>query len=341
MSTDPKIQELLAPMRDRAVDPSARRFKVDREKIISRMVEVSAKREARSGRALVYGVLAMAAGFAVIAAGAAYKAMHKEPVATVVALRLDVIALEGDVTRVESSGRAGMALGQSATVAPDGAIETSAHSRARIKTERGLQIEVGENTHVSLAELSSAEPRVLLHLDSGAIRCVVPHLAEGHTFSVVTPDARVVDRGTIFTVSVAGAGASAKTVVRVEEGEVLVEHAAGETHLGATQSWGADLPAVEQTAPPAPIAGASESAARSPAPAGARRAAETPKAPNPGTLDDATSLLQLGIAKERKGDLRGAATSFESLLSKYPESPLAPDARAALSRVRSTLGSPR
>jgi TolA-binding protein len=60
-----------------------------------------------------------------------------------------------------------------------------------------------------------------------------------------------------------------------------------------------------------------------------------------GTLDDATSLLQLGIAKERKGDLRGAATAFESLLSKYPESPLAHDARAALSRVRGTLGSQR
>ena len=211
----------------------------------------------------------------------------------------------------------GIAPGHTTAVAPDGAIETSAHAQARIKTENGLEIELRENTRVSLNDMNGAEPRVSLHLDSGAIRCVVPHLADGHSFSVVTPDARVVDRGTIFTVSVMGIGAAARTVVRVEEGMVVVQHASGETQLTATQSWGSSSPAAEQPIVVAPIAGSTESVARGPAAAGARRTVDTPKQPK-GTLGEETSLLQLGLANERKGDLRGAAVSFESLLSRYP-----------------------
>jgi ferric-dicitrate binding protein FerR (iron transport regulator) len=342
MSTDPKVAELLAPMRDRAADTGARRFKVDREKILSRMIEVSmSEGEAPSRRVRTYAALALAAGFALIAAGAGYKAMHgTAAVATVTAPHLDVVALEGEVARVQGSARMGIAPGHTTAVAPDGAIETSAHAQARIKTENGLEIDLRENTRVSLNDMNGAEPRVSLHLDSGAIRCVVPHLADGHSFSVVTPDARVVDRGTIFTVSVMGIGAAARTVVRVEEGTVVVQHASGETQLTATQSWGSSSPAAEQPTVVAPIAGSTESVARGPAAAGARRTVDTPKQPK-GTLGEETSLLQLGLANERKGDLRGAAVSFESLLSRYPESPLAPDARAALSRVKGSLGSQR
>jgi len=342
MSTDPKVAELLAPMRDRAADTSARRFKVDREKILSRMIEVSrSDDEAPSRRVRTYAALALAAGFALIAAGAGYKAVHTTAVATVTAPpHLDIVALEGEVARVQGTARVGIALGHTTAVAPDGAIETSAHAQARIKTENGLEIELRENTRVSLNDMNSAEPRVSLHLDSGAIRCVVPHLVDGHTFSVVTPDARVVDRGTIFTVTVLEVGAAARTEVRVEEGMVVVQNASGETQLTATQSWGSSPPASEQPAVVAPIAGSTESVARGPAATGARRGVDALKPPK-GTLGEETSLLQLGLANERKGDLRGAAVSFESLLSRYPESPLAPDARAALSRVKGSLGSQR
>jgi FecR protein len=339
MSADPKVQELLAPMRERAVDMGARRFKVDREKILSRMIQAStSEREAPPRRVRTYALLALAAGFAVVAASAGYKTMHKSSVASVTTPHLDIVVLEGEVARVQGTVRAGIAPGQTAAIAPDGAIETSAHAEARIKTEGGLEIELHENTRVSLADMNTADPRLSLHLDSGGVRCLVPHLAEGHTFSVVTPDARIIDRGTIFTVSVEGSGATARTVVRVEEGVVLVQHASGETRLTATQTW-QSVHAVEQPAVVAAPAGG-ESATRSPASVGARRGVDTPKQPR-GTLDEETSLLRLGLANERKGDLRGAAVSFESLLSRYPESPLAPDARAALSRVKGRLGSER
>jgi len=340
VSTDSRLRDLLAPMRDRSVDTGARRFKVDREKILSRMMEAStAEGEAPSRRVRTYAVLALAASFAIIAAGTGYKTMHKASVAAVTPAHLDIVALEGDVARVQGAARAGIAPGQTAAVALDGAIETSVHAKALIKTETGLEIELRENTRVSLAEMNSAEPRFALHLDAGAVRCIVPHLAEGHTFSVVTPDARIVDRGTIFTVSVEGSGPAARTIVRVEEGAVLVQHASGDTQLSATQSWRSGA-AAEQAVASARAGGSTESTARGPAAVGARRGVDIPKQPR-GTLDEETSLLRLGLANERKGDLRGAAASFESLLSRYPDSQLAPDARAGLSRVKGSLGSQR
>jgi TolA-binding protein len=329
MSTDPKVTDLLAPMRDRPVDTSSRRFKVDREKVLSRMIQASALPEREPSRRFgLYGALALAAGLAMVAGSSAYKALRPAPVATQTAPRLEVVAVQGEVVRIEGSTRAGIAPGQATEIAASGTIETAAHAGARLKTPSGLDIELRENTRVRLTEMNPSEARFALHLEAGAVRCVVPHLEQGRTFSVVTPDARVVDRGTIFTVDVEGDGAAAKTVVRVEEGQVLVQHDAGETPVGATQSW--STPDVE---PPAPVvATAVEPPARAPAASGPRRAPE-PKLLR-GTLAEETSLLNAGLASERKGDLGAAATSFESLLSRYPGSPLAPEARAALARVK-------
>jgi TolA-binding protein len=68
-----------------------------------------------------------------------------------------------------------------------------------------------------------------------------------------------------------------------------------------------------------------------------RRAPESP-GPSQGTLDEETRLLRSGLAAERNGDLGGAAAAFEQLLSRYPQSPLVPDARTALRRVKARHG---
>lgn len=47
--TDAKLAELLAPLTEPEDDLAARRFQVDREKIVSRMVEVSLAPEERVG----------------------------------------------------------------------------------------------------------------------------------------------------------------------------------------------------------------------------------------------------------------------------------------------------
>ncbi|HXK18176.1 MAG TPA: hypothetical protein VNG33_10260, partial [Polyangiaceae bacterium] len=59
----------------------------------------------------------------------------------------------------------------------------------------------------------------------------------------------------------------------------------------------------------------------------------------PETLAAETKLLRSGLSSEQKGDLRGAVNAFETLLAEYPDSQLAPDAKAALARVQGRLES--
>jgi TolA-binding protein len=164
------------------------------------------------------------------------------------------------------------------------------------------------------------------------VRCVIPH-QPGRTFSVVTNAARVVDVGTIFSVSVENGDGGPRTVVHVEEGEVLVQFAGGERRLTAAHSW------TSSSAPSAPAALAEPVdavAEEPPLVPGARRDLVKRR---PETLESETKLLRSGLASEQKGDLHGAIKAFQTLVTRYPESQLAPDAKAALSRVKGRLES--
>ncbi len=329
MTPHAKVQELLTPMRERRVDLDSRRFKVEREKVVSAMVGASlAVGRVSPARLRVYAAIALAASFALLAAGFGYQASRPLAVASATTPQLSIFALQGEVTRIQGSSRAAIVPGQPADIGAEGLLETSAGSRARIRTVAGLEFELRENTRVSLADLNSASPDLSLRLFAGAVRCVVRHLPLGRTFSVITEDARIVDRGTVFTVAVDGSGAATKTAVHVEEGAVSVLHATGVTELSATrtQSWvsAAAEPAIVASPEALPLIPEATTTRRSVTPQKARR----------GTLDEETLLLRGGLASERSGELSAAAKSFESLLTRYPESPLAPDARAALARVK-------
>jgi hypothetical protein len=208
-------------------------------------------------------------------------------------------------------------------------------SNARIHAESGLELDVFQDTRITLDDLQM--PAKALRLGSGAVRCRVPHLAPKETFSVITPDATVVVRGTVFSVEVEPNLAATKTTVRVGEGVVVVRHAGGEVELRASQSW-TSLPPPEIAQIPLPAPSESPTIEPPPkAPPHPSRRTRDP-IPSPGTLDEETRLLRNGLAAERSGDLAAAAASFEKLLSRYPQSPLVPEARDALRRVKSRRG---
>jgi hypothetical protein len=219
--------------------------------------------------------------------------------------------------------------GQVTPLNADGVLETSPGAEARIKA-RGLELDLVENTKISLKELGASATSSAVRLDRGRVRCVIPH-RPGREFAVVTADARVVDIGTIFSVSVQPSPTGDKTLVHVEEGEVIVHHAGGQSRVTASQSWSSRTPE------PAPAAAAPVSAEELPA-------EETPSRPAPPrrpreTLETETQLLRNALASEQKGDLPAARKALESLVARYPESPLAPDAKAALARVKRRLES--
>jgi hypothetical protein len=333
MSRDPALDELLAPLRDDPSGLSDRPVPIERDRVLLRMREAAERvpiERARRTRAL--RVLAVAAGFAVIAGAAAIGTMTRS------ANRIEVTALSGDVT-LDGPGTKPIAPGEPARVAPEGDLTTAPHAQARIHTAGGLDLDVFESTRVALSDLALGSS--MLRLGAGGVRCHVPHLAPKQIFSVVTPDATVVVHGTVFSVEVRPDGPATTTTVRVDEGVVVVRHPSGEVELRASQSWTnraapAPLPTLTEPAADAAVAGVEKPLKTSPR-GTSRRTTESPPS-SPGTLDEETRLLRSGLAAERNGDLAGATAAFEKLLSRYPQSPLVPDARAALGRVKARGG---
>jgi hypothetical protein len=333
VSTDPKVADLLAPLTESEDDLASRRAHVDREKIVSRMVEVSLTPEARFGsKARVAAALALAASFAL----ATWGGLSLWQRGGVARPGIVVTALRGAVTGVQGSKVTGLPIGQATSLSPEGTLETSDRAEARIKTSGGLEIALLENTRVSLGELGAAADSSAVRLERGRVRCVIPH-EPGRTFSVLTSAARVVDIGTTFSVSVEPSDAGPKTSVHVEEGEVLVQFVGGQRRLTAAQSWSsASEPSVPVVAAaPMPAATAAEPV---PVVVGPRREPGKRRAE---TLEAETKLLRLGLASEQRGDLQAAATAFQTLVTRYPESQLAVDAKAALVRVKGRLESPK
>lgn len=328
--TDPKVAELLAPLAEED-ELAARRVQADRERIVSRMLEVSLAPEERMGRsARVWTALAAAAALALLSWGGLQLWRHSAAATP----SLEVTALRGNVTGIQGSATSGLTVGKAVSLSAEGTLETSKGAEARIKTSGGLEIDLLERTRVSLGELGAAGVSSALRLDRGRVRCVIPH-DPGRTFSVVTSVARVIDVGTTFSVSVEETPTLPKTVVHVEEGEVLIQFAGGQRRLTASQSW---MSGAEPTEPAAAIP-APEVAAFEPQPqlpSAARR--EAPRR-RPETLETESRLLRSGLASEQKGDFRAAADAFQTLMTRYPGSPLAPDAKAALKRVKGRLES--
>jgi ferric-dicitrate binding protein FerR (iron transport regulator) len=310
-------------------EPSSRRLQLNSDKIVSRMVEVSLAPEPRLSRPVKWGMaLALAASFA-LASWGAISALRSGEVAAA-APEVRVRALRGEV-RV--TGRA-LPVRQDLTVARDGVLSTSREAAARISSD-GMELELQENSTVSLKDLGVSRSAASLRLERGRVRCAIPH-DPSRLFAVVTADARIVDIGTVFNVSIVPSDSGSKTLVQVEEGEVMVEHAGKQLRLRAPASWSS---LVEPEAPVMELPPVSS--AEQPASAASQRRDVPPGKRRRDTLDAETQLLQAGLANEQRGDFRGAARDLEQLVKRYPGSPLAPDARAALVRVKGRLESPK
>lgn len=323
MTRPADLEDLLAPLTEPVDELSSRRLHVDRERVVSRMVAASLAPPRRFGRrAQLAGALALAASIALATwAGVAHWRSGQVG-------GLQVIAMRGEVR----SAQGALILQQPSFLAAEGTLETGAGAAARVEAPGGASIELAAETHVGLSELMREGGAATLRLSRGRVRCSVRH-DPARTFTVVAGDTRVVDVGTIFSVSVEPASTGSVTRVIVEEGEVLVERASVKHRLKAPASWSSESPAPPVASAPvtAPV---SPERVEIPAPStvSARRIPSKLRADN--TLALETQLLRAGLAQEQSGDLAGAARSLETLTKRYPDSPLAPDARSALRRVQ-------
>jgi len=243
----------------------------------------------------------------------------------------------------DSDTRSEEVLEGSLRVEAQGELEVS--KRASLTTSLGVKVELAERTRVGLGQLALQEDISELRLVSGSVDCSVPPLGRARTFSVVTGDTRVIVHGTRFSVEARGAEPS-KACVRVSEGLVEVRHASLSVMLRPGERWGCAAepteaqPSVEGTTEPAP---AGVDAVVRPAVAAQRKPKDTARSarqpgpvPRParGTLAEETRLMSAALSAERRGDLSAAGNHYAEIVEEYPDSPLAPEARRGLARVR-------
>lgn len=342
--SDSNYREVLAVLRDGPVPlGGGTEIAIQRAKLLPLVRdEVRRAPERLRRRQHVRGVVQLGAGtggLALAATFALFMTTRTTP---------DTGALAVDAVRVDRLGTAKVGwtdmnqvtreLSGETTVPARGVLTASDVSGARVTTAAGVEVELAERTQVDLGSLAKEPSRSRLRLVRGAVRCHVPKLPLGQQFSVVTPDAEVVVHGTVFDVRAGENGRS--TCVRVEAGLVSVAHNGETVKVGPGTSWGcgfgesASDESAARGAAGNSVAGGGDVKPVTPGDLAVERStpgSSTVRAR--GTLEQENRLLTSALSAERSGAHGRARALFSELLTRYPSSPLVPEARAGLSRI--------
>ncbi len=245
----------------------------------------------------------------------------------------------GSVTRVTGTGKERLGLGDSLVLEEAQALETQENSHARVHGGRGLDIDVGPGSRVVVGALEPKTGAARLELQRGLVSCSVDPAGVGPKLSVITPDATVSVKGTIFSVEVMDDGESTRSCVRVQRGLVEVARGGRVEKVSAGQSSGcaqAEVPAEDSAASPE-----GQPEARPARPSEAPLSSRTQsKGSNDGGLPSLArqnSLLARALAAEREGRLMQAESQLTELLEQFPSTPLRVDAETARTRIRKRM----
>lgn len=254
---------------------------------------------------------------------------------TAVAAAAAVLLGRAPETPVESASPAQpaqpAALAMERSLVTGSEVKTEAGSTVQLKTALGAKISVAGSSELRLAgsEASGGIERVELAL--GSIRVKVPKLGPQRQFRVSTPDTLVIVHGTEFSVAVhKDSDGRANTVVEVTSGRVEVRKKQGVEFLGAGAAWSS-----RESAASAEVSPPSSAATSTPPPA--LGSAGAPR----GTLARANALLASALEASRQGNDTLALARLDELLRRYPDSPVADNARVERFRTLRRLGRDR
>lgn len=332
-----EARQLLSAFRDRPVSVDSERAAARRERVVSsierEMSTLGALRAKRARNRALIGALSVAAAAALAFGGVRFATRH----ASTAPLSLTFVGSVGQTIAQGAEAARPLHAGEALAVDP-GEIETAPAGSAELVSSAGLGLRLGGSTRVALGGLLGPDAKQQVGLQRGVLTCSVPHLQEGQRFSVQTPDARVVVHGTVFSVHVDTTQAPGQqTCVEVTDGVVIVQHAGAETALNAGDHWGCERNAATAAAPTPSETAHEGDAAAVPSTAISKLG---PHVTEHGTLTEERRLFQRALTADRLGQREQAQILLNQLLSKYPSSPLAPEARRSLTRIASTPVSP-
>jgi len=235
--------------------------------------------------------------------------------------------------------------GESFGLTSVGALEAPAERppvRVQLSAEVGVTLAPAARVRpIATGASRDGSPAALevLALERGGAHFQVKKLGDARRFHVLTADADVEVRGTVFDVSLRP-GATPQTCVSVTEGLVLVASGLTSRLLAAGESWGCEREKeVRAGTGTGTGTGTGGEGTETTGKAGRVRAASTSRttsgARREAGLGEQNRLFQAALAAERAGVLDEAARRYRQLLALAPDGPLATQARANLAAVSS------
>jgi hypothetical protein len=216
-------------------------------------------------------------------------------------------------------------------------VRTPASHGATLTLPTGSDVHVNESSTVQIAQINPGNYETL-RLLGGSVKVHVPKLKTGEYFAVLTETSKVVVHGTRFTVDVSQRATPGATCVMVDEGLVAV-HTAEQVHwVGVGESWGCQAtvaksdeaattqPAVVTEQPETPTAAANRNV-------GSTSSEQREIA----SLAEQNRLFQRALTHQRREEWDGARGTYEELLKRYPDAPLAAEARVQLRKIRDKI----
>ncbi len=331
-----------------------------RAKVVGRLDELlqseSARRTQRARWSRPITLLAVAAMVAVVFGGWLVLSRQPSPTAAQpVAMLPHVTALAGVVEVSRGGQRRSTVASVPLPLTLSDEVRTGPAGQARISLESGAIVAVAPDTRLQL----SPDPRAVirryerLELQSGRVDLAVPKLGPDQSLAVGTPHARVVVRGTTFSVEVRPSqnDHGLATHVSVTEGLVVVHAGGQDTLLGPGAHWSSEAQHLGRRAG---AEGREGSEADSSAMGGASaappasstqvagRAVGSAKTDRPdpaaSTLAQENRLYSKALAARRRGDDPAVVSHLDELIRRYPRSTLLPEARLERSRALKRLG---
>ncbi len=198
-----------------------------------------------------------------------------------------------------------------------GRVETGREGAA-LQASRGYQLELGPSSALTFETDESQKEGGMesqLRLHQGHAKLSVLPRPSGSTLRIVTGDALVTVVKSAFSIE----ARQGKSCVRVTEGSVNVRRGSVEEVVEAGQSSGCAGSRDEDLGAALP------------------RTSNKPIQAQRTTLSQENALLSRALAAESRGDNKTARKAYSELLTKYPRSSFAQDAKAGLGRLERSI----
>jgi hypothetical protein len=236
--------------------------------------------------------------------------------------------IDGALWMRGDTGAHALRAGESVALADMNAFEAPADQPARVRVADivAMTLPPGSRARPMMAPDANtgATPSLTIALERGRAHFEVEKLRGERRFHVMTPDADVEVRGTVFDVALS-ARADGPTCVSVDEGLVQVAKGLRTRLLARGESWDCDAPAASAAAIVKTDHPRSVARSRAQVPDVARAA--------PSDLRAQNQIFQAALSAERAGHAGEAAQLYRRLLVRAPDGPLSAQARANLAAV--------